>query len=92
MKCKHCNGTGYNDTQRGAVMTEFPPCPWCGGSGYIKDNEQTNEKWFNGLSTIEKAKALHKLYWEMQNHFNYSPDDEDYVEKYCLYWLKAIHR
>ena len=92
MKCKYCNGTGYNDTQRGAVITEFPPCPWCGGSGYVKDKEQTNEEWFNGLSTIEKAKALHKLHWEMQNHFNYSPDDEDYVEEYCLYWLKAIHK
>lgn len=92
MKCKYCNGTGYNDTQKGTVMTEFPPCPWCGGNGYVKDKEQTNEEWFNGLSTIEKAKALHKLHWEMQNHFDYSPDDEDYVEEYCLYWLKAIHK
>lgn len=57
----------------------------------IRERKQTNEEWFDGLSTIEKAKALHKLHWEMQNHFDYSPDDEDYVEEYCLYWLKAVH-
>ena len=54
--------------------------------------KHTNEKWFNGLSTIEKAKALHKLHWEMQNHFDYHPDEEDYVEEYCLCWLKTVHR
>ena len=70
-------------------------CPICGGTietkNIIGKCPQTNEEWFDGLSTEEKAKALHKLHWEMQNHFNYSPDDEDYVEEYCLYWLKAVH-
>ena len=64
-------------------------CPVCDGTGEIL---QTNEEWFATLSTEEKAKALHKLHWEMQNHFDYSPDDEDYVEEYCLCWLKAVHK
>lgn len=52
----------------------------------------TNDGWFCNLSMKEKAKALHKLYLEMQNHFGCHPDEEDCVEEYCLYWLKAVHR
>ena len=49
MKCGYCNGTGehINDANR---MTT---CEFCGGTGVIKP--MTNEEWFCGLSTEEKA-------------------------------------
>ena len=90
MKCEYCNGTGNifknNPKYRQGRINLY--CPACNGTGEI----QTNEEWFCRLSTQEKAKALHKLHWEMQNHFEYHPDEEDYVEEYCLCWLKAVHR
>lgn len=88
--CKKCNGTGEIIVPVvGTMLYGKQQCDECNGTGEVN---MTNEEWFNGLSTIEKAKALHKLHWEMQNHFDYSPDDEDYVEEYCLCWLKAVHR
>ena len=53
MRCKHCDGTGYNDTQRGTVMTEYPPCPWCGGSGYVKDKKQTRFEFMQSCTMEE---------------------------------------
>ena len=92
MKCKYCNGTGYNDTQRGTVMTEFPPCPWCGGSGYIKDNEQTNEEWFATLSTEEKAKTIANATYSsaMMGVEITALPKEDEVRKWKR-WLKQPH-
>lgn len=54
MKCKHCNGTG---TTNWCVNGTFVDCPYCGGTGEI-EVEQTNEEWFCGLSTEEKAKTI----------------------------------
>lgn len=85
MKCKYCNGTGYNDTQRGAVMTEFPPCPWCGGSGYVKDKEQTTEEWFCQLSIEEKAKVLRRKTYG-------NGEDNKREEEGWEHWLKAEHQ
>ena len=48
MKCKYCDGTGeiINDAVR------WTSCPACGGKG---EAAQTNEAWFDTLSTEEKA-------------------------------------
>lgn len=96
MKYPRCKGTGIKkvyDKKTNAYL--YIPCATCHETSHINETghtNQTNEEWFNGLSTIKKAKALHKLYWEMQNHFEYCPDEEDYVEEYCLCWLKTVHR
>ena len=47
MKCYRCNGSGVDDDNL--------LCYRCGGKGEI---ELTNEEWFNGLSTEEKAEFL----------------------------------
>lgn len=62
MKCKACNGTGYvtacvyESDEIGFVDKNYE-CAVCHGTGQI---EQTNEEWFNGLSTEEKAKYIAK--------------------------------
>lgn len=100
MKCKYCNGTGYNDTQRGTVMTEFPPCPWCGGSGYVRDNEQTNEEYIRSCSTEELAEFLH---WLTLACYICGKDGVREDKKHCIFgrctghedikeWLKEKHK
>jgi len=60
MKCGYCNGTGehVNDANR---MTT---CEFCGGTGRI---EVTNEEWFCGLDTEDKAREISDMtaqgYW-----------------------------
>ena len=54
--------------------------------------EQTNEEWFCGLSTEEKAKALHELHWEIQNYRDDHPSiEDDDVSDFYLKWLKEKH-
>lgn len=60
MKCKFCDGSGKDYWELNGVPY---PCPVCNGTGEIKDEphkkvEQTNEEWFDGLSTEEKAKII----------------------------------
>lgn len=54
MKCEYCNGTGeiINDAMR------WTSCPVCGGKG---DIEQTNEEWFDTLTTKGKAETIAQL-------------------------------
>jgi len=74
MKCGYCNGTGehVNDANR---MTT---CEFCGGTGRI---EVTNEEWFCGLDTEDKAREISDMtaqgYWS-----------EELVER----WLKEKHK
>ena len=76
MKCKMCGGTGTSNT---CVNGTFKPCTFCDGTGEYEpfdadieldklDSEpQTNEEWFCGLSTEEKAKWLEdKMTWAAQ--------------------------
>ena len=75
MKCKYCDGTG---TTNWCVNGTFLNCPHCGGTGEV---EQTNEEWFCGLSTEEKARLLvsNKLFFRMLDY-------DGFVE-----WLKQPH-
>ena len=83
MKCKYCNGTGehINDANR---MTT---CEFCGGKGVIEP--LTNEEWFCGLSTEEKAKFLRKIYCDGRDDYVgewYEQEEEDFLQ-----WLKEKH-
>ena len=55
MKCKMCSGAGVIQGQAPGLVS---CCPACDGNGFIV---QTNEEWFNCLSTKEKAKWLDKV-------------------------------
>ena len=83
MKCKYCNGTGehINDANR---MTT---CEFCGGTGVVEP--LTNEEWFCGLSTEEKAKFLRKIYCDGRDDYVgewYEQEEEDFLQ-----WLKENH-
>lgn len=59
MKCPNCNGTGqeYSFYDGAESVWKDVICPTCNGTGKV---EQTNEEWFCGLSTEEKAKWLNQ--------------------------------
>ena len=57
MKCKHCDGTG---TTNWCVNGIFVNCPYCFGTGEM-EVEQTNEDWFNNLSTSAKSEFMAKV-------------------------------
>lgn len=64
MKCKKCDGTGYYHAY--GIFDDIQcsvkhKCELCNGTGIIK---QTNEEWFDELSTEEKAVVLAQF--EMQ--------------------------
>lgn len=103
-KCPCCNGTGRTKmvtvvkTNNG-IPCDFP-CIECNGTGEV---ELTNEEWFCGLSTEEKAKWMfrltYKCYWcgreyektkkynEKECPFQKCLDDSKGFEK----WLKQPH-
>lgn len=91
MKCKHCNGIGYDDTQRGTVMTEFPPCPWCGGSGYVKDKKQTNFDFMQSCTMEEMAEWLNKHSDFMYNCGKNHVPPKIMNKKEWKEWLKQPH-
>lgn len=93
MKCKACNGKGYcteciyESDEIGFVDKNYE-CAVCHGTGQIT---QTNEEWFCGLSTEEKAEWLSNrdefIYDCGQKGTTPKIMDKDEWEK----WLKEIH-
>lgn len=85
MKCKACNGTGkikaIDFAKQGWKDTE-KVCPICCGNGVMK---QTNEEWFNGLSTIEKAKVI--VHRGREQRF-----PKDVEVEICEQWLREEHK
>lgn len=89
MKCKICGGTGTSNT---CVNGTFKPCTFCDGTGEYEpfdadieldklDSEpQTNEEWFCGLSTEEKAEFLCNVGFE----------NETIVRKFKSEWVKWL--
>lgn len=81
MKCPKCNGSGWDDEH----MIKCLKCD----NGVI---EQTNEEWFCGLSTEEKARVLDVIHWEIQNYRDDHPSiEDDDVSGFYLKWLKEKH-
>ena len=85
MKCQACDGTGlvYN------ALGDFEEdCGYCHGTGNVAE-PHTNEAWFCGLSTEEKAKFLRKIYCDGRDDYVgewYEQEEEDFLQ-----WLKEIH-
>ena len=92
MKCPICHGKGriqdhkYNEehTIEYLVYCE-KKCEYCNGTGEVNEPLQTNEKWFNSLSTAEKAIWLEeKMMWAAQEQGTFTAKD-------WLKWLKEKH-
>ena len=84
MKCFACDGTGMCHDEE----MRFD-CPVCHGTGeYLP----TNEEWFCGLSTEEKAQNLaswfRKTIWSMQQNKDVYDLSND---KFWQEWLKQPH-
>lgn len=76
MKCPKCGGSGFD------VVHGFD-CVSCDGKGEI---EMTNEEWFCGLSTEEKATIIAII------AFNAGYDPFEVVRKRVREWLQEEHR
>lgn len=87
MKCKGCNGTGEAEYTNG-IFSWKSTCHDCQGKGYIEP--LTNEEWFCGLSTEEKARFLDKICYsawgDRNSRFKDMADYTDWLE-----WLKEVH-
>ena len=85
MKCTVCDGRGYFPVSNIAAKV----CPQCNGTGEI---EQTNEEWFCGLSTEEKAETIANATYSsaMMGEEITALPKEDEVRKWKM-WLKAPH-
>ena len=86
MKCHECGGTGKEMYFNGRYYIQIT-CRNCGGKGIVT---QTNEEWFCGLSTEEKAKWLY-------DHYVNARADEYYGRQektLCDYqkWLVDVHK
>ena len=99
MKCPACNGTGlvYN------ALGDFEEdCGYCHGKGNVAE-PHTNEDWFCGLSTEEKAKWIfrltYKCYWcgrEYEKTKEYNTKECPFQKcmqdsKDFVQWLKEKH-
>ena len=78
MKCQLCDGKGEYMHAIGG----YRPCEHCNGTGKIV---QTNEKWFCGLSTEEKAKVLRRKTYG-------NGEDNEREEQGWVSWLQAKHQ
>jgi hypothetical protein len=92
MKCKTCNGLGRTKATEFIGVDEglrdiVILCPTCGGKGEV---EMTNEEWFIGLSTEEKAEFLAKKCCEISCKF-FLGEAEEIFSKYWVEWLKQPH-
>ena len=81
MKCHNCDGNGRFEVEDNGVVMQgvYWRCPNCGGKGIVEP--LTNEEWFCGLSTEEKAKRIINI------AVNSDCDYRTIVE-----WLKQPHR
>lgn len=107
MKCPNCDGMGSVYNALGAFHED---CGMCHGTGQIQDRfnaadvldvmekikqPQTNEEWFDSLSTEEKAEFLE--YVEMNGHSVLLTQEQFYksngiIKNIWNIWLKAVHK
>ena len=97
MKCPECDGTGkvqkwfYERTGFGKCekVCGDVKCEWCNGTGEV---EQTNEEWFDGLSTEEKAKVFaNATYSTAETPLTILLGGKEAEQKKWELWLKQPH-
>ena len=79
MKCQLCDGKGEYMHQCGG----YRPCEHCNGTGKIV---QTNEEWFCGLNTEEKADFFCTVQHCLTIYGDHIATIEDWEK-----WLKEKH-
>ena len=77
MKCPKCGGNGKEYWNGNVFCNTGFECDKCNGTGEI---EQTNEEWFDTLSTEEKAEVFAQL-------SSYGGNVDAILD-----WLKGEHR
>lgn len=96
-KCPKCNGTGFVPTNIFGVNGAIK-CDFCDGSGVFITNaetmtEQTNEEWFDGLSTEEKAKVFaNATYSTAETPLTILWGGKEAEQKKWELWLKQPHQ
>ena len=91
--CKKCNGTGEItvpvEEHLGTVMYGKEQCGECNGTG---EAVQTNEEWFDGLSTEEKAKVFaNATYSTAETPLTILWGGKEAEQKKWELWLKQPH-
>ena len=87
MKCTKCGGTGKEYWNGNVFCNTGFECDKCNGTGEV---EQTNEEWFDGLSTWEKAKWLYDHYVNARADEFYGRPEKTLSE--YQKWLVSVHR
>ena len=90
MICPKCNGRGTVGYFHIDHFVDIE-CDRCHGSGEVSEVEMTNEEWFCGLSTEEKARFLACEFTVACDDYAYSNNKETWHEKYWAAWLKQPH-
>ena len=91
--CPKCNGRGTVGYYHIDHFVDIE-CDRCHGSGEVSEVEMTNEEWFCGLSTEEKAIWIERIMFIVRYRkevedgaYMQTITKKDYIEK----WLKEIH-
>ena len=82
MKCPECKGDGWIPVFESGFCGKYA-CPTCRGTGEVT---LTNEEWFCGLSTEEKANIITIIAFKA----GYAP--AEVVRKWVREWLQEEHR
>ena len=97
MQCPFCGGSGkcyqqtitYEEVETNRTNKYLTKCFKCNGTGEI---EQTNEEWFCGLSTEEKAEFLVMIQMSVMHPVKRGAVDmEKFIEE-VVEWLKQPHK
>ena len=81
MKCPECKGDGWIPVFESGFCGKYA-CPTCRGTGEVT---LTNEEWFCGLSTEDKARIFAII------TFNAGNEPFEVVLKRVQKWLKEEH-
>ena len=84
--CNECWGKGWIEKQG----VQFD-CRKCKGTGVIENEPMTNEEWFCGLETEEKAKWLSRHSQFMYGCGQMETTPKIMYEEDWEYWLKEKH-
>ena len=87
MICPVCFGRKY-DLKKDGNSGYFVECKKCHGIGIVEP--QTNEEWFDTLSTKEKAKLLYAHYVNARADEYYGRQEKTLSE--YQKWLVSVHR
>ena len=92
LKNKDVRGENMNETEHNKNNDQVSVLLGCGGNGYVKDNEQTNEEWFDTLSTEEKAEFIAtQCFWSYCAGFRGKLETKYASGEYWDKWLKEKH-